>query len=146
MASLALPSSSRLLSTTARLRLPVARALLSATLALPPFAAVPRPFAWAAPALESLLELFPPFLLAVPKKKVSHSRKSMRSANKGLKDKQSAQQFYFFCNVSYSTCHADLVHCPGCGAPKLAHHLCGGCFSEVNRRLKRETRAPEPGA
>jgi len=39
--------------------------------------------------LHSLLDLFPPFLLAVPKKKVSHSRKAMRSANKGLKDKKS---------------------------------------------------------
>jgi hypothetical protein len=41
------------------------------------------------PRLESILELFPPWLLAVPKKKTSHSRKGMRSANKGLKDKQS---------------------------------------------------------
>jgi large subunit ribosomal protein L32 len=36
-----------------------------------------------------LLELFPSIVLAVPKKKVSHSRKAMRAANKGLKDKQS---------------------------------------------------------
>jgi large subunit ribosomal protein L32 len=36
-----------------------------------------------------LAELFPPFLLAVPKSKTSHSRKSMRSANKGLKNKTS---------------------------------------------------------
>jgi hypothetical protein len=40
-------------------------------------------------ALQGLLELFPPFLLAVPKHKVTHSRKSMRSANKGLKNKSS---------------------------------------------------------
>jgi hypothetical protein len=39
--------------------------------------------------VDSLVELFPPFLLAVPKKKVSHSRKSMRSAHKGLKNKTS---------------------------------------------------------
>jgi large subunit ribosomal protein L32 len=44
---------------------------------------------WSIPLLPSLRELIPPFLLAVPKKKVSHSRKAMRSANKGLKDKQS---------------------------------------------------------
>ena len=44
---------------------------------------------WSIPSLQSLLDLFPPFLLAVPKSKVSHSRKAMRSANKGLKDKQS---------------------------------------------------------
>lgn len=53
-----------------------------------------RHFPWAMPVLaiptfQSLLELFPPFLLAVPKKKVSHSRKAMRAANKGLKDKTS---------------------------------------------------------
>jgi large subunit ribosomal protein L32 len=41
------------------------------------------------PSLQSILDLFPPFLLAVPKKKTSHSRKAMRSANKGLKDKKS---------------------------------------------------------
>jgi large subunit ribosomal protein L32 len=39
--------------------------------------------------LQSLLELFPSIVLAVPKKKVSHSRKAMRASNKGLKDKQS---------------------------------------------------------
>jgi large subunit ribosomal protein L32 len=44
---------------------------------------------WSIPLLPSLRDLIPPFLLAVPKKKVSHSRKAMRSANKGLKDKQS---------------------------------------------------------
>ncbi len=42
------------------------------------------------PSLQPLLDLFPPFLLAVPKSKTSHSRKAMRSANKGLKDKQSS--------------------------------------------------------
>ncbi len=45
--------------------------------------------AWSIPLLPSLRDIIPPFLLAVPKKKVSHSRKAMRSANKGLKDKQS---------------------------------------------------------
>ncbi len=39
--------------------------------------------------LRSLLELLPPIVLAVPKSKISHSRKSMRSANKGLKPKMS---------------------------------------------------------
>ena len=55
---------------------------------------LPPSFAWrhsfALPSLLApLLELFPSVVLAVPKKKVSHSRKSMRSANKGLKDKLS---------------------------------------------------------
>ena len=48
-----------------------------------------KPFSLALPTLPSLLELIPPIILAVPKKKVSHSRKAMRSAHKGLQDKQS---------------------------------------------------------
>ncbi|EMD41833.1 hypothetical protein CERSUDRAFT_79459 [Gelatoporia subvermispora B] len=88
-----------------------------------PALAVPRPFVWAIPGLQSLMELFPPFLLAVPKKKVSHSRKAMRSANKGLKDKR------------------NLVHCPGCGSPKLAHHLCSNCYSSLNRAWKAKAKS-----
>jgi large subunit ribosomal protein L32 len=37
----------------------------------------------------SLLELLPPIVLAVPKHKVTHSRKSMRSAHKGIKNRTS---------------------------------------------------------
>lgn len=68
--------------------------------ALPTFLASQKPFNWTIPSLQSLLELLPPFLLAVPKKKVSHSRKAMRSANKGLKDKKSTciviRSIFFF--------------------------------------------------
>jgi hypothetical protein len=39
--------------------------------------------------ISSLLELIPPIVLAVPKHKVTHSRKSMRSAHKGIKNKTS---------------------------------------------------------
>ncbi|PPQ64450.1 hypothetical protein CVT26_002157 [Gymnopilus dilepis] len=92
------------------------RVVISASLALP------RP-TWSIPSLESLLELFPPFLLAVPKKKTSHSRKAMRSANKGLKDKR------------------NIVNCPGCGAVKLAHHICPTCYSAVTRQWKAKNRA-----
>ncbi|KAG9017914.1 hypothetical protein FRB93_004725 [Tulasnella sp. JGI-2019a] len=70
------------------------------------------------PSLRPLTDLFPPFLLAVPKKKVSHSRKSMRSANKGLEDK------------------THIVACPACGGPKLAHHLCPSCYSSMSREWK----------
>ncbi|EIN13705.1 hypothetical protein PUNSTDRAFT_57631 [Punctularia strigosozonata HHB-11173 SS5] len=80
---------------------------------------------WSLPDIWSLLELLPPIVLAVPKKKVSHSRKSMRSANKGLKDKH------------------NLVHCPACGSPKLAHHLCQQCYSELNRNWKAKNKASE---
>ncbi|KAG8219844.1 hypothetical protein J3R82DRAFT_822 [Butyriboletus roseoflavus] len=47
------------------------------------------PFNLVLPMLQPLLDLLPSIVLAVPKSKISHSRKSMRSANKGLKDKQS---------------------------------------------------------
>ncbi|KZP31304.1 hypothetical protein FIBSPDRAFT_657080, partial [Athelia psychrophila] len=60
------------------------------------------------------------FLLAVPKKKVSHSRKSMRSADKGLVDKQ------------------NIVNCPACGMPKLSHHLCQECYGSLSRQWKME--------
>ncbi|KAF8501923.1 hypothetical protein JB92DRAFT_2650701, partial [Gautieria morchelliformis] len=70
----------------------------------------------------SLLELLPPFLFAVPKKKVSHSRKAMRAANKGLKDK------------------TNIVNCPGCGTAKLAHHLCPACYSSASREWKAQQR------
>ncbi|KAF8168062.1 hypothetical protein B0H34DRAFT_684052 [Crassisporium funariophilum] len=85
--------------------------LVSSALALPGTS-------WSMPSLESLLDLFPPFLLAVPKSKTSHSRKAMRSANKGLKDKQ------------------NITNCPGCGGVKLAHHICPQCYSSVTRQWK----------
>ena len=85
-AALALHQSRTWLS--AATRLPLLRISLAAAF-VPAFLASPKPFTWAIPSLPSLLELFPPWLLAVPKKKTSHSRKAMRSANKGLKDKQS---------------------------------------------------------
>ncbi|KAF5311784.1 hypothetical protein D9619_003224 [Psilocybe cf. subviscida] len=78
---------------------------------------------WSLPSLQSLLELFPPFLLAVPKSKTSHSRKAMRAANKGLKDKQ------------------NITNCPGCGSVKLAHHICPNCYSSVNRAWKAKQKA-----
>jgi Ribosomal L32p protein family len=35
---------------------------------------------------------------------------------------------------------ADLVHCPGCGSAKLAHHLCPLCYSSINRAWKVKSR------
>lgn len=67
--------------------LSLSRPFLAAIPTLPAFL-LPA-FEWRLPSLATVLELFPPFLLAVPKKKTSHSRKAMRSANKGLKDKRS---------------------------------------------------------
>jgi len=77
------------------------------------------------PPLSSLL---PEWLLrAVPKKKVSHSRKSMRSANKGLHEKT---------NIST---------CASCGLAKRAHHFCPNCYSTITRRWKSDAKPrPEP--
>ncbi|KAF8843951.1 hypothetical protein PAXRUDRAFT_121436, partial [Paxillus rubicundulus Ve08.2h10] len=70
----------------------------------------------------SLLELLPPIVLAVPKSKVSHSRKSMRSANKGLKDKR------------------NIVNCPACGEPKLAHHACRSCYNTIIAKFRQQAK------
>ncbi|EAU93016.2 hypothetical protein CC1G_06736 [Coprinopsis cinerea okayama7 len=99
------------------LSLPWARTLLPATALFA--TTLPRISNWS---IQSLLDLFPPVVLAVPKKKVSHSRKAMRSSNKGLKDKQ------------------NIVACPGCGSPKLSHHYCETCYSELTRHWKAEKR------
>ncbi|KAK6907276.1 ribosomal protein L32 [Kwoniella mangroviensis CBS 10435] len=77
--------------------------------------------------LESILELIPPIVWAsVPKKKTSHSRKSMRSANKGLKNR------------------TNLSLCEACGSIKLTHHICPTCYSQISRRWKREARGELP--
>ncbi|KPV78472.1 uncharacterized protein RHOBADRAFT_9644, partial [Rhodotorula graminis WP1] len=62
-----------------------------------------------------LRELLPPWVFAVPKRQTTHGAKRMRASNKGLKEKQ------------------NLVACPSCGAPKLAHHLCHGCHVSFRR-------------
>ncbi|TQV95046.1 meiotic recombination protein Ski8/Rec14 [Cordyceps javanica] len=66
-------------------------------------------------AIPTLLDdIWEGILRAVPKNKVSHSRKRMRQlANKGLKDVNS------------------LCQCPGCGAPKRMHRLCQNCLEET---------------
>ncbi|CAG8619500.1 7647_t:CDS:1, partial [Funneliformis mosseae] len=51
--------------------------------------------------LFGLAQILGPILWAVPKKKTSHSKKRMRSANKGLKDK------------------TNIVDCLGCGQKHL---------------------------
>ena len=96
---------------------------------------------WSIPSLQSLLDLFPPFLLAVPKSKVSHSRKAMRSANKGLKDKQSTYPTISHLYKHYPlTKTLDITNCAGCGSVKLAHHICPQCYSSITRRWKAKNR------
>lgn len=70
-------------------------------------------------------------LRAAPKKKVSHSRKAMRAANKGLKDRVG---IYF---AELCILILDIVHCEAFARPKLQHHLCEHCFSDFARNLKR---------
>lgn len=136
MATIALPAVQPLLPV---FKSPFTRTLLAAA-SLPTFQVAPKQFGWSLhSAWESLIELIPPILLAVPKKKTSHSRKSMRSANKGLKDKQSMCGPSVL-SASFTMTCIDLVLCPGCGSPKLAHHLCPNCYSRINREWKAKSK------
>ncbi|SJX64516.1 related to MRPL32-mitochondrial ribosomal protein of the large subunit [Sporisorium reilianum f. sp. reilianum] len=121
-------------STLLRLRLPslLSTPCTSTSYATPALAtAVAAPLPTTSTATEasgwSLGSLWDGILLAVPKKKVSHSRKSMRAANKGLKDR------------------VDLVHCSACGKPKLHHHICAYCYFELNRARKVALKHGESG-
>ncbi|KIJ68404.1 hypothetical protein HYDPIDRAFT_82030 [Hydnomerulius pinastri MD-312] len=118
MASLALHQTRSIFSA---FRLPWTRPLTAATL-VPAFLSWQKPFNLALPTLQSLLELLPPIVLAVPKSKVSHSRKAMRSANKGLKDKK------------------NIVNCPACGEPKLAHHACRSCYNTIIAKFRQQAK------
>ena len=46
--------------------------------------------------------------MAVPRKKVTRSRRGQRRAHQHLKP-------------------VNLVACPNCGSPKQPHHMCGSC-------------------
>ncbi|KAF9095144.1 hypothetical protein BGX29_008641 [Mortierella sp. GBA35] len=62
-------------------------------------------------------DLLPSIVWAsVPKSKTSHSKKRMRQATKGLKEQR------------------NIVECPGCGQPKLMHHLCNHCYRDMKGR------------
>ncbi|KAG0380272.1 hypothetical protein BGX24_009283 [Mortierella sp. AD032] len=62
-------------------------------------------------------DLLPSIVWAsVPKSKTSHSKKRMRQATKGLKEQR------------------NIVECPGCGQPKLMHHLCTHCYRDMKGR------------
>ncbi|KAF9582329.1 hypothetical protein BGW38_000347 [Lunasporangiospora selenospora] len=62
-------------------------------------------------------DLLPSIVWAsVPKSKTSHSKKRMRQATKGLKEKH------------------NIVQCPGCGNSKMMHHLCSHCYKDMKGR------------
>jgi ribosomal protein L32 len=97
----------------------------------------------------SLLELLPPILLAVPKSRVSHSRKRMRSANKHLKEKdsESITQIKLGPVFAYPDhwnslpfLPPDIVTCPGCGRAKASHNFCSHCYSAITRGFKTEAK------
>lgn len=52
--------------------------------------------------LAGLRDLLPPILWAAPKSRTTHGAKRMRSAHKGLKEKQSAFYFRFLCTNSFA--------------------------------------------
>ena len=139
-----------LVASSSRLpRLPASAWILSTAAALPSTYA-PSSGSWYAPllpALERLGELFPPILMAVPKHKVTHSRKSMRSANKGLHNKTSKfspRELSTTTTMSLAlhtvqwlgsmADFADFSHCEACGSVKLAHNVCPNCYSQISRR------------
>ncbi|POY71396.1 hypothetical protein BMF94_5708 [Rhodotorula taiwanensis] len=97
-------------------------ALTSAWAPALPTAALPSLASLIPDTLAGLRELLPPWLLAAPKRRTTHGAKRMRSSNKGLKDKQ------------------NIVSCPACGSPKLAHHLCHECHTAFRREIHREAR------
>ncbi|KNZ56166.1 ribosomal protein L32 [Puccinia sorghi] len=63
-------------------------------------------------------------LRAVPKKKVSHSRKRMRSAHKGIP-----------LNLSLGVC-------PACGEPKRQHFLCLHCYADKVLERSKSIKTP----
>ncbi|PVV02422.1 hypothetical protein BB560_003130 [Smittium megazygosporum] len=68
----------------------------------------------------NLSEIFEAILRAVPKKKTTHSKKRMRAAGKGLKDRK------------------DIVRCPACGHAKLTGHVCMNCYKAIRERLRKD--------
>lgn len=57
-------------------------------------------------------------LFAVPKQKVTHSRKRMRMATKQLRNLQ------------------NITKCPKCGQTKLLHNLCWKCYGDYKKAMK----------
>lgn len=57
-------------------------------------------------------------LFAVPKQKVTHSRKRMRMATKQLQNLQ------------------NITNCPRCGHSKLLHNLCWECYGNFKKSIK----------
>lgn len=59
--------------------------------------------------------------MAVPKKKVSKSRRDMRRSHLALKQ-------------------VNVVACPNCGEPRLPHNMCSVCGTYNGRQVMADTR------
>jgi large subunit ribosomal protein L32 len=59
--------------------------------------------------------------MAVPKKKISKSRRDMRRSHLALAP-------------------VNVVSCPNCGDSKLPHHLCGNCGIYNGRQILKDKR------
>ncbi|SCV68879.1 BQ2448_1000 [Microbotryum intermedium] len=77
--------------------------------------------------LQSLQDLLPPILWAVPKSKTTHSKKSMRSSGKGLKQR------------------TNLVGCASCGLPKVSHTICHECHVAFRKEIHAEAKMMRKG-
>jgi large subunit ribosomal protein L32 len=64
--------------------------------------------------------------MAVPKKKVSPSRRNMRRSHEALKG-------------------SAYVECPNCGETKRPHHVCGACGFYDGREVVAAAAAPAEG-
>lgn len=118
---------------------PLLHLLRAFALPLPVFSvAAPSSFRAIPDTLAALRDLLPPWLLAVPKSKTSHSKKSMRSSNKGLKEQQGTS-----ISSHGPTDGAAIVACPSCGAPKRSHHLCSECHAAYRREFHQEAKQLE---
>ncbi|MDR0632377.1 MAG: 50S ribosomal protein L32 [Holosporaceae bacterium] len=59
--------------------------------------------------------------MAVPKKKISKSRRNMRRSHLALSP-------------------VNAVACPNCGESRLPHHMCGTCGMYNNRQILKDKR------
>ncbi|KAM0223294.1 hypothetical protein ACHAPQ_000547 [Fusarium lateritium] len=77
--------------------------------------------------LPTIDDIWESVLRAVPKNKVSHSKKRSRQmAGKALKDVNS------------------LCKCPGCGQPKRTHRLCQTCLEEMKQIWRQDYPTDRP--
>ncbi|MBR1943961.1 MAG: 50S ribosomal protein L32 [Alphaproteobacteria bacterium] len=65
--------------------------------------------------------------MAVPKKKLSKSRRGMRRSHDGLKA-------------------ANVIYCPYCGQSTIAHNVCRSCGTYAGKDTKSKTVSSQPSS